>query len=90
MPWPVGVQPLHRGADFRDDFGQRRLRRKRVADGRDVKAARQRPLCHAGENFLAIALPVTAVNEHKQRCIGLSALEDIDPVARFRTVRKIE
>src|SRR6185312_5103510 len=78
------------GTDFADNFGQLGLGCERVADHRDIDAARERAFGGASECFFAISQPVAAVNEHEKRRVQSTRSINIDRIARLRAVSKIE
>ena len=65
------VEPVERRSQLVRDLRQARLRRKRVARQRRRPAVRQNTLGEAGECLLAAALPITAMNVHEARRLGV-------------------
>jgi len=53
--------------DFSDDLIERRVRRQRVADQRDIDAMRHRPLGKDRKHLLGARLPIAAVDEQQRR-----------------------
>ena len=68
---------------------ERRIRRQRVADQRDIDAMRHRPFGEQREGLLGAVLPVAAVNEQQRRRV-VGGLEEVDPVALARAIAEIE
>src|SRR5260221_2624024 len=77
-----------RATNFSDDVSEARLRRQRIADDFDPVGAR--PVGEKGEHVLVVALPITTVNEHEQRRLGLARGEVIEPRARAACIGNIE
>ena len=55
------------GVDFGDDLIERRIRRQRVADQRDIDAMRHRAVGKQRKGFLGARLPIAAMDEQKRR-----------------------
>src|SRR5262245_63868039 len=72
------MQPADGRAYLFDNLSERRFRGQRVANKRDVDAAREGPKSKASVEFFCIALPVAAVNVDQQRRFLVAAPENID------------
>ena len=68
---------------------ERRIRRQRVADQRDIDAMRHRPFGEQREILLGPRLPIAAMDEQQRRRL-VARLEKIDPVALARAIAEIE
>jgi hypothetical protein len=89
VPGAVGEED-QRLADLCDDVGQPRVGRERVSGNGDVDAVRARARRHKGEPLLLIALPVAAVDEHKQRRMTNPARKVVECGPRTRAVAQVE
>ena len=83
------AEEIDTGMDFGDDLVERRVRRQRIADQRDIDAMRHRPFGKDREDLLGARLPVAAVDE-QQRRRPVSRFQEIDPVALARAIAQIE
>ena len=72
-----------------DDLVERRIRRQRVADQRDIDAMRHRAFGEQRKRFLGAGLPIAAVDEQQRRRL-VGGLEEIDPVALARAIAEVE
>ena len=83
------AEEIDAGVNFGDDLVERRVRRQRIADQRDIDAVRHRALGNDGEDLLGARLPVAAVDE-QQRRRSVSRFQEIDPVALARAISQID
>ena len=82
-------QEIDPSVDFGDDLVERRVRRQRVADQRDIDAMRHHALGHDGKKFLGTHLPIAAMDEQERRR-ALGRLEEVDAVALAIAISEVE
>ena len=78
-------EEIDTGVNLGDDLVERRVRRQRIADQRNIDAVGHRALGNDGEDLLGARLPVAAVDE-QQRRRSVSRFQEIDPVALARAI----
>src|SRR5258708_32879461 len=74
------AKKVERAMNFGNDLVERRLRRQRVADQRDIDAMRHRSRGKQGKNFLGAMLPIAAVDKYHRRPV-FRHFAKIDPPA---------
>src|SRR5229473_5228018 len=82
-------QKVESSINLSNDLIERRVRRERVADQRDIDAMRHGSCGKQREGLLGAHLPVTAMDEQKRRP-AVGGFEEIDAVALARAVSEVE
>src|SRR6266403_2675828 len=75
--------------DFGNDLIERRIRRERVTDQRDIDAVPHRTPSKQREDFFGSLLPVAAVDED-QRWSFFGRFEEVDTIALARAISEVE
>src|SRR5690242_9148867 len=81
---------VERSVNFRDDLGECRIGRERVADVRDTDSVCERTRSKKTECLLRAHLPVAAVYEDEHGCVAPLRGKVIDAVALPRAITDIE
>src|SRR5262245_10231051 len=84
------VEPVERGSHLIGDLSQTRLRGERISGQCSRPTAGQRTFCEEGKYFLAVALPITAMNVNKARCLRVVGGIEVPFRPLSRSIRQIE
>src|SRR3954447_19489237 len=89
QPRQLSGERIDSSEDFGHDLVERRIRRQRVADQRDIDALRHRAFRKQRKDFLGPMLPIATMDEQQRRRV-VPRLEKIDAIALARSVSEIE